>query len=38
MLLLNAIWADDTPIWLREMPAIEVLRHVWVHQYYLEEE
>jgi transposase len=37
MLLLNAIWSDDTPIWLREMPAIEVLRHVWVHQYYFED-
>jgi len=34
--LLSAIYADDTPAWLREVPAVQILRQVWVQQYYLE--
>ncbi len=33
-LLLSAIYADDAPPWLREVPAVETLRRVWVQQYY----
>lgn len=31
--LLNAIYAQETPLWLREIPAVEVLRQVWVQQF-----
>jgi transposase len=34
--LLAAIYAADTPTWLREVPAVQTLRQVWVQQYYLE--
>lgn len=33
-LLLSAIYAPDAPPWLREVPAVETLRRVWVQQYY----
>jgi transposase len=36
--LLAALYAADAPRWLREMPAVETLRQVWVQQYYLMEE
>lgn len=32
--LLKALYVADTPRWLRELPAIETLRQVWVQQYY----
>ena len=32
--LLGAIFAITSPAWLREVPAIETLRRVWVQQYY----
>jgi transposase len=32
--LLAAVDADDTPEWLRWIPAVEVLRQVWVQQFY----
>ncbi len=35
--LLAAIYADAAPSWLREVPAVERLRQVWVQQYYLAE-
>ncbi len=35
--LLRAIYAASTPIWLREVPAVQTLRHVWVQQYQLVE-
>jgi transposase len=35
--LLRAIYAVSTPIWLREVPAVQTLRHVWVQQYQLVE-
>ena len=36
--LLAALYAVDAPPWLREIPAVETLRQVWVQQYYLKEE
>jgi transposase len=35
--LLTAIYAADAPPWLREVPAVETLRQVWVQQYYQDE-
>jgi transposase len=35
--LLAAIYAADTPGWLREVPAVEILRRVWIQQYTLTE-
>lgn len=32
--LLNAVLADNSPRWLRQIPAVEILRKVWVQQYY----
>lgn len=34
-LLLSALYASGVPLWLREVPAVETLRRVWVQQYYL---
>jgi transposase len=34
--LLSAIYADEAPLWLRQLPAVEMLRRIWVQQYYLE--
>lgn len=33
--LLAALYADASPEWLRQLPAVETLRQVWVQQYYL---
>jgi transposase len=33
-LLLEAVRAPGAPSWLRELPAVETLRQVWVQQYY----
>lgn len=35
--LLSAIYAEDAPYWLREVPAVETLRRVWLQQYYIKE-
>ena len=35
--LLTAIYSDQAPSWLREIPAVEVMRQVWVQQYYVED-
>jgi transposase len=32
--LLDAVYSDDAPSWLSQIPAIETLRQTWVHQYY----
>ncbi len=32
-LLLEAAWAPGSPAWLRELPAVEALRRIWVQQY-----
>jgi transposase len=31
--LLTAVYAGDAPAWLREVPAVETLRQVWVQNY-----
>ena len=33
--LLTALYASDAPTWLREVPAVEILRQVWVQQFYV---
>ena len=33
--LLDALYAAETPPWVREIPAVETLRRVWVRQYYV---
>lgn len=33
-LLLDAVTAPDAPGWLRELPAVQALRRIWVQQYY----
>ena len=32
--LLDAVCAADAPIWLTQVPAVEILRRVWVQQFY----
>ncbi len=32
--LLSAIYSETAPTWLREVPMVQVLRQVWVQQYY----
>jgi transposase len=34
--LLSAVYAQTAPSWLRELPAVQTLRHVWVQQFYWE--
>jgi transposase len=36
--LLEAVWAPTAPPWLRQVPAIDVLRRVWVQQYHAPDE
>lgn len=36
--LLGAVSAPDAPPWLRELPAIEALRRIWLQQYYAPDE
>jgi transposase len=31
--ILEAVWAADAPAWLREVPAVQILRAVWLQQY-----
>ena len=33
--LLTAVYDAAAPAWLRELPAVETLRRVWVQQYHL---
>lgn len=35
MQLLNYVFDNTSPVWLRAVPAVEMLRRVWVQQYYL---
>jgi transposase len=35
MELLDAIFASSSPHWLRQVPAVETLRQVWIQQYYV---
>ena len=32
--VLHAVYSSMTPAWLREVPAIDILRRVWLQQYY----
>jgi transposase len=34
--LLSAVY-ESAPLWLREVPAVEIMRQVWIQQYYLQE-
>lgn len=36
--LLNAIYATVAPFWLRQIKAVEILRQVWVQQFYAPDE
>jgi transposase len=36
--LLQAVYGLNAPTWLREVPAVEILRRVWMQQYYIEGE
>jgi transposase len=36
--LLQAIFAADAPLWLRQIPSVELLRQVWTQQFYREAE
>ncbi|MER6401700.1 hypothetical protein ABT263_37520 [Kitasatospora sp. NPDC001603] len=38
MRLLRAVLGPGAPAWLRELPQVEVLRQVWVQQYWYDEE
>ena len=35
--LLAAIYAEAGPEWLRELPAVEIMRQIWIQQYYVEQ-
>ncbi len=35
--LLSALYDPSTPLLLRELPAVQVLRQIWVFHYYAEE-
>src|SRR4051812_17345824 len=35
--LLDAVYGEDAPRWLGDVPAVEILRRVWLAQYYLDE-
>ncbi len=35
--LLTAIYDPSAPVWLREVPAVQILRQVWVQQFYAAE-
>ncbi|MBA3791757.1 MAG: IS1182 family transposase [Rubrobacter sp.] len=36
--LLKAIYSEDAPSWLRELPAVETLRKVWMQNYFREQD
>jgi transposase len=36
--ILAAIYGDQAPTWLREIPAVEVMRRVWIQQYYVQDD
>jgi transposase len=36
--LLSAVYADSAPEWLRQVESVEILRQVWLQQYYLQQE
>jgi hypothetical protein len=34
--LLEQVHAPDAPAWLRELPAVQALRRIWIQQFYRE--
>jgi transposase len=36
--LLQAVYGTTAPPWLREVPAVDTLRQVWLQQYYIEDD
>ncbi|HET7519686.1 MAG TPA: transposase, partial [Actinomycetes bacterium] len=36
--LLEAVYAAEAPEWLRQLPAVQILRAVWVQQYYRDQQ
>ncbi len=32
--MLDAVFAPGAPVWLREVPAVQVLRRAWIEQYH----
>jgi transposase len=36
--LLDAIYSEDAPSWLKEVPAVETLRKVWMQNYFREQD
>jgi transposase len=36
--LLDAVYAADTPGWLRQVPAVQTLRAIWIQQYYRDQQ
>lgn len=36
--LLAAIYDPASPVWLRELPAVQALRQAWVHQFFVEDD
>lgn len=37
-MLLQAIFAAEAPLWLRQIPSVDLLRQVWMQQFYREDE
>jgi transposase len=35
--LLDALWSEETPEWMRSLPAVETLRRMWVQQFMIVE-
>ena len=35
MALLDAVYSGGSPYWLKELPAVRILRQKWVHQFYV---
>jgi transposase len=36
--LLQSVFASDSPLWLREIPAVQTLRRIWIQQYLFEQD
>jgi transposase len=33
--LLSAVYSDDAPVWLRQIPSVGVMCRIWIQQYYI---
>ena len=38
MYLLHCIYNESSPSWVRDIPAVEILRQIWGQQFYQDEE